>query len=238
MLVGGSKGINNINCNSLLNTTLESLNNYVKQFWQIDSYGAVPESQLMSQNKKSLELLKKTNKFVNRHFQVGPLCKECFPILQNNRELTTQRFKFLEKQFLKNPKYFNMYKSQINDYITSGKAELLSYEELNNISAIPYYIPHHGVLNINKPDRVRVAFDVSVKINKTCLKNNLLPGIDLLNNLVSAITNFRKEKYATIGDIEKMFHPVFVDAKDVDPLRFLWRYNPENPLLDYQMNVH
>ena len=35
-----------------------------------------------------------------------------------------------------------------------------------------------------------------------------------------------------------MFHQVFVDPKDVDSLRFLWRDNPENPLLDCEMNVH
>ena len=143
MLVGGSKLItkNSISCNSLLNTTLESLNQNVKQFWQIDSYGTVPESQLISSNeKRSLELLEKTTKFVNGHFQVGLLWKNDFPILQNNRELAIQRFKSLEKRFSKNPEFFNMYKSQINDYITSGQAKLLSPEEKNNTSSITNYI--------------------------------------------------------------------------------------------------
>ena len=131
-----------------------------------------------------------------------------------------------------------MYKSQINDYITSGQAKLLSPEEKNNTSFIANYIPHHGVLNINKPDRVRVVFDASAKINKTCLSDNLLRVIDLLNNLVSVITKFRNGKYGIIGDIEKMFHQVFIDPKDVDSLKFLWRDNPENPILDCQLNVH
>ena len=131
-----------------------------------------------------------------------------------------------------------MYKSQINGYITSGQAKLLSPEEKNNTSFITNYIPHHRVLNINKPDRVRVVFDASAKINKTCLNDNLLRGIDLLNNLVSVITKFRNGKYGIIGDIEKMLHHVFVDPKDVDSLRFLWRDNHENPLLDCQMNEH
>ena len=122
--------------------------------------------------------------------------------------------------------------------MTSGQAKLLSREEKNNTSSITNYIPHHGVLNINKPDRVRVVFDVSNKINKTCLNDNLWPDIDLLNNLLSVITKFRNRKYAIIGDIEKMLHQVFVDPKDVDSLRFLWRDNPENLLLDCQMNVH
>ena len=131
-----------------------------------------------------------------------------------------------------------MYKSQINGYITSGQTKLLSPEEKNNTGFITNYIPNHRVLNINKPDRVRVVFDASAKINKTYLNGNLLPGIDLLNNLVSVITKFRNGKYGIIGDTEKMFHQVLVDPKDVDSLRFLWRDNPENPLLDCQMNVH
>ena len=134
MLVGGSKLItkNSISCNSLLNTTLESLNQNVKQFWQIHSYGTVPEFQLISPNeKRSLELLKNTTKFVNGHFQVGLLWKNDFPILQNNRERAIQRFKSLEIRFSKNPEFFNMYKSQIDDYITSGQAKLLSAEEKN-----------------------------------------------------------------------------------------------------------
>ena len=50
---------------------------------------------------RSLELLKKTMKFVNGHFQVGLLWKDEFPILQNNRELAIQRLKSLEQRFSK-----------------------------------------------------------------------------------------------------------------------------------------
>ena len=131
-----------------------------------------------------------------------------------------------------------MHKSQINDNITLGQAKLLSPEEKNNTSSITNYIPYHGLLNINKPDHARVVFDSSAEIQKICLNDNLLQGIDLLNNLVSVISKFRNGKYGISGDIEKMFHQVFVDPKDVDSLRSLWRNNPENPLLDSQMDVH
>ena len=55
---------------------------------------------------------------------------------------------------------------------------------------------------------------------------------------MSVIIKFRNGKYGIIAEIEKMSHQVFVDTKDVDSLRFLWRDNPENPLLDCQMSVH
>ena len=76
------------------------------------------------------------------------------------------------------------------------------------------------------------------KKNSKKQKDNLLPGIDLLNKLVTVITKFRNGKYTIIGDIEKMFHQIFVDRKDVDSLRYLWRDNDDDPLLDCQMNVH
>ena len=95
MLVGASKLItkNSISCNSLLNTILEFLNQNVKQFCHIGSYGTVPESELISPNeKRSLELLKNTTKFVKGHIQVRLLWKNDFPILENNRERAIQRF--------------------------------------------------------------------------------------------------------------------------------------------------
>ena len=63
MLVGGSKVItkNSISCNSLLNTTLESLNENVKRFWQVDSYETVPETQFISPNKKKKFRITKKN---------------------------------------------------------------------------------------------------------------------------------------------------------------------------------
>ena len=155
-------------------------------------------------------------KFVTGYFQVGLLWKDDFPILQNNCKLVIQLFISFEKLFLKSPEFFNMYKSQINDYPTSGQDKLLSSETVIKASSITNYIPHHEVLNINKPNCVHVVFDASAKINKACLNNNLLPGIDLSNNLVSLITKFRNRKNAIIGEIEKMFHQVFVDPKDVD----------------------
>ena len=101
--------------------------------------------------KRSLELLKRTTKFVNRHFKVGLLWKDNFSILQKNHELAIQRFESLEKRFLKDPEFFNMYRTQISDYITSGQAKLLSPEEKNNTSSTTNCISHSVVSNVTSP---------------------------------------------------------------------------------------
>ena len=93
-------------------------------------------------------------------------------------------------------------------------------------------------MNIHKLGRVTVVFDTSAKYQGTFLNENLLPGIDFLNNLVNVITKFRTGKYAIIGDIDKMFHQVGVCESDIDALRFVRRENPEDKLLDCAMLVH
>ena len=121
----------------------------------------------------------------------------------------------------KNPEFAELYRKQINEYIDLGHAVKLKNHHSLNISDITNYVPHHGALNINKPVRFRVLFDASAKYNDTCLNQNLLPGPDLLNNLVSLLIRFHQEKYTVMADIEKMFHQIFVSLNDTNALRFL-----------------
>ena len=128
--------------------------------------------------------------------------------------------------------------TQIKEYLELGHAKQLTREESRNASVVTNYIPHQGVMNIHKPGRVRVVFDASAKYQGTSLNENLLPGIDFLNNLVNVITKLLTNKYAIIGDVDKMFHQVRVCESDIDTLRFVWGEKPEYELLDYEMLVY
>ena len=141
----------------------------------------------------------------------------------------------LEKKFKKNPGFHEIYKTQIKAYLELGHAKQLTREEPRNTSVVTNYIPHQGVMNIHKPGRVRVVFDASAKCQGTSLNENLLPGTDLLNDLVIVITKFRTGKYTIIGDIDKMFHQVRVCESGIEALHFVWREKPEDELLDYAM---
>ena len=134
------------------------------------------------------------------------------PHLPANRKMAINRLESLEKKFQKNPDFAKLYHDQIEEYITLGHTRQLTKEEAKCNSKITNYIPHHGVLNINKPGKVRVVFDVSAKFQNTSLNDNLLPGTDFLNNLVSVLLRFREGRFAVISDIEKMSHQVRVSA--------------------------
>ena len=111
------------------------------------------------------------------------------------------------------------YQKTIKEYTEKGLATKIKDE--NNTNNVIVYLPHHGVVNINKPHKVRVVFDAEATYNSTSLNKSLLKGPGLLNNLVGILTRFRMGCYAVMADIEQMFHQVFVENKDRDVLCFL-----------------
>ena len=87
-------------------------------------------------------------------------------------------------------------------------------------------------------NKVRVVFDAVAIYHETSLNSNLVPGLDLLNNLVFVLCRFRQGEYAVISDIEAMFRKVCVPTPDTDALRFLWRKGTDTEIEDYAMRVH
>ena len=71
--------------------------------------------------------------------------------------------------------------------ILFGLARKLSSKEAERFSEITNCLPHHGVLNINKPGKICVVFDALAKFWNISLNNNLLCGIDILNNPISVL---------------------------------------------------
>ena len=84
------------------------------------------------------------------------------------------------------------------------------------------YLPHHPVLNVNKPNKVRVVFDAAAKFDGISLNDRLYHGPELTNNLVGVLICFREEETAFTADVEAMFHQVRVLPEDADALGFLW----------------
>ena len=72
------------------------------------------------------------------------------------------------------------------------------------------------MLNVNKPNKVRVVFDAAAKFDGTSLNDRLYHGPDLTNNLVGVLIRFREEETAFIADVEAMFHQVKVLPEDAD----------------------
>ena len=55
--------------------------------------------------------------------------------------------------------------------------------------------------NVNKLNKLRIAFDAAAKFSNTSLNQHLLKGPDLLNSLIGILPKFREGQYAIIDDV-------------------------------------
>lgn len=100
------------------------------------------------------------------------------------------------------------YKVIVQEYISQEHASKLSKTEAKRTTLNTNYLPHHPVKQINKPDNVRIVFDLGAKTKNKSLNKHLLKGPAFFNNLVSVLLTFRQRKYAVMGNITQMFHQV------------------------------
>ena len=234
-----------VSCNHLMikDDQNDDLNQSIQKFWEIESFGTSTshkgKSNPMSiQETKILQHLKSETKLKDGHYEVPMIWKEDM-YLPDSFKTAKRRFEYLSKKLQKDESYFKMYKACIDKYIRLGHARKLSPEEVKLKTPKTWYLPHHGVINENKPGRVQVVFDAAAKSQGICLNSNLLAGPDLLNNLVGILLKFREHPIAITGDIEGMFNQVLLKEEDREAVRFLWKESPnESEPSHYQMLVH
>ena len=101
-----------------------------------------------------------------------------------------------------------------------------------------WYLPHHPVLNPNKPGKVRRVCNAASKYKEVCLNDTLLAGPDVLHGLIGTISRFREGPIALTADIESMFLQVQVPEQDRSCLRFLWRPRTNEPVQIYECQRH
>ncbi|KAK2549153.1 hypothetical protein P5673_030529 [Acropora cervicornis] len=100
-----------------------------------------------------------------------------------------------KRELKKNPELARKYRDVVNSYISKGHCTKLTPEERKKMSSRTWYLPHHAVLNPNKPGKVRVVFDAAS----------------------------RSRKIGIMAGVEQMLHQVGVCEEDRDSLHFLWR---------------
>ena len=86
-----------------------------------------------------------------------------------------------------------------------------------------WYIWHHGVFHPSKPGKMRVVFDCTSEFEERSINQELLSGLDLINQVVSVLTIFQQEPVAFMADVESMYYQVMVpDNQQAFLKRFWW----------------
>ncbi|XP_071950072.1 uncharacterized protein [Antedon mediterranea] len=221
------------NCNFIC---AEPLEEQFKQFCNIEFNDIPTEKTVMSRNDlQALQMMQASTKFKNGHYQVSMPWKSPPEEFPNNKAVALKRLNLLKSRLIKDSTLHTKYTKFMNDLLLKGYAEKALQKDQPR-----WYLPHHPVLNPQKPGKVRVVFDGSAKYQGVCLNDKLYQGPDLTNTLVGVLLRFRLGPIAFAADIEKMFYQVKVGETDSHYLSYLWwedgnlNMNPQ----EYQMVVH
>ncbi|XP_059058147.1 uncharacterized protein LOC131851643 [Achroia grisella] len=216
-------------------TDNSSLENLIKNYYRLDSIGISKKEPRSTADACAIEILERTaNRLPCGRFEVGLLWKPDNPIIPNSYSLALSRFLSLEKKMISDPGYAERYRQNIHDLVSKDYAEICQNEPSSN--SVCWFLPHFGVVNPNKPAKLRVVHDAAAKIKGVSLNSLLLTGPDLLQSLFDILLRFREGKVAMTADIKEMFPRFKIIKQDRDAQRFLWRDNPNVPITTYRMS--
>ena len=120
-----------------------------------------------------------------------------------------------------------------------GYVRRVTVEEMTSGEKDPqWYLPHHPVINPNKPEKIRRVCNAASRFCQVSLNEVLVPGPDFLSDLIGIFLQFRLFRVALTADIEAMFMQIGVPENEQKFLRFLWRDGINDEIEVYQYTRH
>ena len=206
--VTGERGTEKIGCNTItVKDPAVIFTHLVEDFFLNNTFGTKPDIKLPvgAEEQRAVPILEETTKFVDGHFEVGLLRRSDGAHVPNNFPAALRRFYSTERTLLSNQELCKMYVAGLQEYVSLGHAHKLTAEKAAmETPGWTWYIPHHPVLNPNKPGKCRIVFDASAEYRGVSLNSQLLKGPDLLSNMVGVLIRFRQFPVAVSADIVKI----------------------------------
>ncbi|XP_073814339.1 uncharacterized protein [Musca autumnalis] len=236
-IISGKPSSNSVVSFSSWTTTIDPLNDELKKFWELES---IPNEKSLSTSDIWCEEFymntvtrRSDGKYVVRlPFKQNLPSDKC---LGSSRPAAMGQFLRMEKTLERNPELSTEYNKVLAEYITLGHMKLTTNSEIvHNSQFLSYYLPHHAVV---KPERtstkVRVVFNASKRTASGLSLNDILyTGPTLQNELMNVVLRIFF-KYVFNGDIQKMYRQIFINEKDQQFQRILFRSSPLEKVEDY-----
>ena len=204
-------------------------------WWALESYASFVS---VDPRSKALETLEKTCVFTEKRYCVGLLWDPDAKPLANNFSLAKCQLLSLERPLCKNPELQVGYVKSIEDDIANGFVRKVPFTEVKTTHRLPqWYLPHHPVVNSNKPSKIRRVCNAAARFAGNSLNEVLVPGPDLLSDLIGIQIRFRLFKIGLSADIEAMFMQVEVPEHEQRFLKFLWREGPSSETYQYTRHI-
>ncbi|XP_008183743.1 uncharacterized protein LOC103309618 [Acyrthosiphon pisum] len=216
-------------------STLESVNQTLKRFFEVEEVPNVEKGCPADLECERIYQSTTTRQPDGRYVVHLPFLKNP-PQLGQSKDQALNRLYHLENRFAKNPVLREEYNKEMKDYLDTTHMTKLNQTLTNEQNT--YYIPHHAVI---RPDstttKMRIVFDASANTSSgMSLNDNLYCGKKLQQDLPGIILRFRLHPIVFTADIKKMFRQIVVTETHRPYQRLLYRFNPEEPVQEYEMN--
>ena len=200
--------LKDVTCNFVNN--YEDLSHQVERFWKMESFQ--DNANMLSIEDKDVITLWENTTVKEDHYTLTIPFKSEPPGLANNRSMAEYRLNLLGKRLKKNKNLQQKYTEGIQDLLKRGYAEPVLDANIEGPRGKTWYLPHHPVINLKKPEKVRIVYDCAAKFRGTSLNDTIKQGPNLTNTLIGVLLRFRQGRIALMADVEGMFHQVLVPA--------------------------
>ncbi|XP_045027085.1 uncharacterized protein LOC123470615 [Daphnia magna] len=184
----------------------------VEKLWETESFPIVTPAQPLESNEDKLARKKfdATIQLDGTRYEVGLPWVSDDIALPDNYNSALRRLLSIENKFVYKSNFAERYKAVIYDYVAKGFTRPLKESELKGTFGRNWYLPHHGVVNPRKPEKVRVVFDASAKFQGVALNEVLLKGPNLINDKVLRhIADLHREEFPEAA--ERVYKNFYVD---------------------------
>ena len=153
---------------------------------------------LSKEDDKFLGKMEKRVTEVDEHYQLPlPFCHENVKMPDNHHQ-AVQRTMSMRKCF-KDQQFYDEYVKFIKNIIEKGYAKKVALSHLNTEEGKVWYLPHHGIYHLKKPDKIRIVFDCSCWYEGRSLNKELLQGPDMTKLTCWCIFKILTRAYSLYG---------------------------------------
>ncbi|XP_073980363.1 uncharacterized protein [Rhodnius prolixus] len=214
---------------TLLAPSTSDMENIMARFWEVEE---LPKARIVSEEENACE-----SHFISTHsrtpegrYIVSLPFKDSICNLDNPRQQALTRFFNLEAKLERNASLKEQYHAFMMGYLTLGHMKVAPSD------TSLYTIPHHAVYKEqNGQMKLRVVFDASCSTRGGSLNDHLFAGPKLQLDIGDVITSLRVHQFVFIADIVKMYRQILLDPSDRKYQHILWRFNPDEPLQEYEL---
>ena len=184
--------------------------------WSVKTSGSPFASDVRCQ-----KILEDTTYHDGCRYQVGMLRADDRGSLPNNSLSALVQIKSLERRLDKKVELKNSNAHTITSDLDKGCVVEIENKNCFKVDCPQEWsLSHHPVFHPHKPSKARRLLNGAAEFHSSSLKNELLSGLGLLQNLIHVLIQFRQYQNAVCAGIEGMFLQIGVIPQDQPSLCF------------------